>query len=311
MTVRRIALMLLAALLTAGPAVAQDQARETAPARIKVIASFSILGDLVRSVGGDRVEVGLLVGPNSDAHVYEPSPADSKRLAAAAVVLVNGLGFEGWLDRLVKASGTGAPIVVASAGIAPRRGAGDDDHDHRNSDAHAIDPHAWQSVANAKVYVANIRDALVRADPAGQGAYAANAAAYLARLDALETEVKGVVAGIPADRRRVITGHNAFGYFEDAYGIDLMSPQGVSTEAEPSARDVARIIVQIRRDRIAAVFLENVVDARLVGQIARETGAKIGGTLYSDALTDANGPAPSYIDLIRHNVRALAAALVS
>jgi len=262
----------------------------------------------VKNVGGERVQVGTLVGPNGNAHVYAPSPGDAKSAADAKLVFVNGLGFEGWLERLVKASGTKAPIIVATKGIKPRERAGDRGHDHDHGPA---DPHAWQSVANAKVYVANIRDALIAADPAGKDAYAANAAAYLAKLDALEREVRDVIARVPADRRRVITSHNAFGYFQDAYGVAFTAPQGVSTEAEASARDVAAIITQIKKQKIPAVFLENVTDPRLVQQIARETGAKIGGTLYSDALTDAKGDATTYIDLIRHNLKQLAAALES
>jgi zinc/manganese transport system substrate-binding protein len=273
-----------------------------------VVASFSILGDFVKNVGGDRVVVQSLVGPNGNAHVYAPSPGDAKKVADAKVVFVNGLGFEGWLERLVKASGSKAPIVVATAGIKPRERAGDPQHDHDHGRA---DPHAWQSVANAKIYVANIRDALIAVDPAGTDAYTANAAAYLAKLDELDREVRDVMAKIPADRRRVITSHNAFGYFQDAYGITFIAPQGVSTEAEASAKDVAAIISQIRKQKAAAVFLENVTDPRLVEQIARETGAKVGGTLYSDALTGDKGDAPTYIDLIRHNLRQLAAALVS
>jgi zinc/manganese transport system substrate-binding protein len=292
-----IAATAFTALSAAGPARAQE--------KLKVIASFSILGDLVNNVGGERVEVGTLVGPNGNAHVYAPSPVDARRVFDAKLVFVNGLGFEGWLERLVSASGTKAPIIVASKGIKPRERGDDHDHDHGK-----IDPHAWQSVANAKVYVANIRDALIAADPAGKDAYAANATAYLAKLDALEQEVRDTIARIPADRRRVITSHNSFGYFEDAYGIDFTAPQGVSTEAEASARDIAGIITQIRKQKISAVFLENVTDPRLVRQIAGETGAKVGGTLYSDALTDEKGDATSYIDLIRHNVRQLAAALV-
>jgi zinc/manganese transport system substrate-binding protein len=294
----------VAALLVATLARAQNTPQNTPNDKLKVIASFSILGDFVKNVGGERAEVGTLVGPNGNAHVYAPSPADAKRVADAKLVIVNGLGFEGWLDRLVNASGTKAPIVVASTGIKPRERADDGDHGR-------IDPHAWQSVANAKVYVANIRDALIAADPAGKDAYAANAAAYLARLDALEQEVKDTIARIPAERRRLITSHDAFGYFEDAYGIDFIAPQGVSTEAEASARDIARIITQVRKQKITAVFLENVSDPRLVRQIASETGAKIGGTLYSDALTDAKGDATTYIDLIRHNLKQLAAALES
>jgi len=297
---RALAASALAALFVAASARAQD--------RLKVIASFSILGDLVKNVGGDRVEVATLVGPNGNAHVYAPSPGDAKKVADAKLVFVNGLGFEGWLERLVKASGTKAPIVIATKGIKPLERTGDHDHDHDHGRA---DPHAWQSVANAKIYVANIRDALIVADPTGKDAYFANAAAYLAKLDALEREVREVIAKIPADRRRVITSHNAFGYFQNAYGVNFIAPQGVSTEAEASAKDVAAIIAQIKKQKAAAVFLENVTDPRLVEQIARETGAKVGGTLYSDALTDDKGDATTYIDLIRHNLRQLASALVS
>jgi len=290
----------LAALFVAPGARAQD----------RLIASFSILGDFVKNVGGDRVEVATLVGPNGNAHVYAPSPGDAKKVADAKLVFVNGLGFEGWLERLVKASGTKAPIVVATKGIKPLERADEHGHDHDHDHGRA-DPHAWQSVANAKIYVANIRDALIAADPAGKDAYLANAAAYLAKLDALERDVREVIAKIPADRRRVITSHSAFGYFQDAYGVNFTAPQGVSTEAEASAKDVAAIIAQIRKQKAAAVFLENVTDPRLVQQIARETGAKVGGTLYSDALTDDKGDATTYVDLIRHNVRQLASALVS
>ncbi len=299
MITRRVALVVLAAVFAA-PAAAQE--------KLKVLASFSILGDLVKNVGGDRVEVGTVVGANGNAHVYAPSPADSRRIVAARLVVVNGLGFEGWLDRLVKASDTKAPVVVASAGVKLLQRAGERDHDH---DHGRTDPHAWQSVANVKIYVANIRDALSKVDPAGQGAYAANAAAYLAKLDALDQEVKDTVAKIPPDRRRVITSHNAFGYFQNAYGIAFIAPQGMSTEAEPSAKDLAAIIALIRREKISAVFLENVTDERLIRQVASETRAKIGGTLYSDALTDPKGDAPTYIDMIRHNIRALGAALTS
>ncbi|HYZ43819.1 MAG TPA: metal ABC transporter substrate-binding protein [Xanthobacteraceae bacterium] len=299
MLTRRALAATALALFAAAPARAQQ--------RLDVVASFSILGDFVKNVGGDRVAVENLVGPNGNAHVYAPSPGDAKKVADAKVVFVNGLGFEGWLERLVKASGTKAPIVVATTGIQPRERAGDhgQDHDHGRAD-----PHGWQSVANAKIYVANIRDALIAADPAGKDAYDANAAAYLAKLDAVEREVRDVVAKIPADRRRVVTSHNAFGYFQDAYGISFTAPQGVSTEAEASAKDVAAIISQIKKQKAAAVFLENVTDPRLVEQIARETGAKVGGVLYSDALTADKGDAPTYIDLIRHNLHQLA-ALVS
>ncbi len=291
----RLAALLLS-LCLAAPAVAEE--------KVKVVATFSILGDMVRNVGGDRVELTILVGPNADAHVYAPTPADAKTLAAAKLVVTNGLGFEGWINRLVKASATKATVVAATKGIKARQAEGG--HDHAESD-----PHAWQSVANAKIYVTNIRDALSAADPAGKASYEANASAYLAKLDALEAEVKGEVAKIPADRRKVITTHDAFGYFSAAHGIAFVAPQGVSTESEVAAKDVAAIITQIRKQKIPAVFLENVTDPRLLKRISQESGARIGGTLYSDALTDPKGDAPSYIDMIRHNVKQLATALMS
>ena len=284
-------------------ATAPSAAQQSAPAKLKVLATFSILGDFVRNVGGDRVEVATLVGPNSDAHVYAPAPADAKKVADAALVITNGLGFEGWMGRLVKASGSKAPVLVATKGIKERKAT--DSHGHGSAD-----PHAWQSVANAKVYVANIRDALIAADPAGKSVYDANATAYLAKLDELDKEVRAAVSAIPADRRKVISTHDAFGYFQQAYGIEFIAPLGVSTEAEPSARDVARIITQVKKQKIPAVFLENISDPRLMQRIAHETGARIGGKLYSDALTDQAGDAPTYIDLMRHNIKQIAAALM-
>lgn len=289
------------------PAAAQD--------KLPVVASFSILGDFAKEVGGDRVTVTTLVGPNGDAHVFQPAPADAKKLAAAKVVFVNGLGFEGWIDRLVKASGTKAELVVATTGVAPRQMGeeeGHDAHDAKHAHDHGeTDPHAWQSIANAKLYVANVRDGLIAADPEGKATYEANAAAYLAKLDALDARVKEAVAAIPEANRRIITSHDAFGYFGAAYGIEFIAPQGVSTEAEASAKDVAKIVRQIKAEKIPAVFVENISDPRLVDRIAKETGAKIGGTLYSDALSDDKGPASTYIDMIQNNIRELSSALSS
>jgi len=274
--------------------------------KVRLVATFSILADLARNVGGEAVEVTSLVGPNGDAHAYSPSPADGKRLADARLVLVNGLGFEGWIDRLVKASGTKAVVVTASRGIKPRQMTDEDEHDHGK-----IDPHAWQSVANAKVYVANIRDALVKADPARAAAYEADAAAYLGKLDSLESEIKTMLAAIPAERRKVITTHDAFGYFGAAYRMQFIAPQGVSTETEVSARDVAKIIRQIKTQKIPAVFMENVTDPRLMKRIAEEAGAKIGGKLYSDALSGPDGPAATYLDMMRSNLKEFKSALAN
>ena len=280
-------------------------AQETQANKIQAVATFSILGDLVRNVGGDRVDVTTLVGPNGDAHVYSPTPGDARKLAAANIVFVNGLGLEGWMTRLVAASGTKAPTVIVTKGITPRHM-----QDGENRGRSAIDPHAWQSIADAKIYVANIRNGLVAIDPAGKSIYDANATAYLAKLGELESAVKAAIDSIPADRRKIITTHDAFGYFGAAYGMTFIAPEGVSTEAEPSAKDVARIITQIKKQKIPAVFLENISDPRLIDQIARETGAIVGGTLYSDALSEPGGPAATYIDMMRHNVHEFTKALV-
>lgn len=296
-------LALATALGLGAPAQAAD--------RLKVTASFSILGDLVRQVGGERVEVTTLVGPNGDAHVYQPTPADAKALAASKVLVVNGLGFEGWMTRLQKSSGFKGAVVTATAGVAAQQM---DEEAHGHGHAHGsprkiTDPHAWQSLANGRLYARNIRDGLVKADPEGKAAYEANAATLVAAIDALEPEVKAAIARIPAGQRKLITSHDAFGYFATAYGLDFLAPEGVSTEGAASAKDVAAIIKQIRAEKIPAVFVENITDKRLLEQISRESGARIGGTLFSDALSPAGGPAATYLDMFRHNVRTLTAAL--
>ena len=288
---RRLQLWLVCVALVSSmvPARAHD--------RLRLVASFSILGDFAKNVGGDRVIVTTLVGPDGDVHVYTPAPADARKIADAKLLVINGLGLEGWLPRLLQASGSKAPILTATSGIAPLK---------LGSDA---DPHAWQSVANARIYVANIRDALVAADPADGEIFRANAQSYLAKLDGLDREVREAIARIPDPRRKVISTHDAFGYFAAAYGIQFIAPLGVSTEAEASARDIAGIITQVRNAKIPAVFLENLSDPRLIRRISAETGARVGGTLYSDSLTDEKGEAPTYIDMVRHNIKVLTSAL--
>ncbi|MGY8708398.1 zinc ABC transporter substrate-binding protein [Bradyrhizobium sp. 18BD] len=282
-------LLLLAMLLIASPLHAAE--------RLNVVASFSILADFVRNVGSDRVNLTTLVGPDSDVHVYTPAPGDAKRIADAKLVIVNGLGLEGWLPRLVQSAGSKAQVVTASAGIAPLKlGA-------------AADPHAWQSVPNAKVYVTDIANALAAADPDDAEFFRTQAKAYLEKLEALDREVRDVVAKIPPERRKVISTHDAFGYFAAEYGVQFVAPLGVSTETEPSARDISAIIGQIKAQKIPAVFLENISDDRLIRRIAAETGAKVGGTLISDGLTGEKGTAPTYIDMVRHNIKALTSAL--
>ena len=297
-----IALTAAAAAVTAGlvPGRGQNRVQD----RPRAVATFSILGDFAINVGGERVELATLVGPNGDVHVFAPTPGDVKTIAAADIVFVNGLGLEGWIDRLIVASATRAPVVVASRGITPRSGT-------RAQDRGASDPHAWQSVANAKLYVGNIRDGLIAIDAAEKKIFEANANTYLAKLEALEGEIKAAIEAIPPARRKVITAHSAFGYFGDAYGIEFIAPEGLSTEAEPSARDIAKLIEQIRRENVPALFLENVADSRLLQRIGAETGVRIGGRLYSDALSPPDGPAASYIEMMRSNLRELTRALTS
>ncbi|MGY8636288.1 metal ABC transporter substrate-binding protein [Bradyrhizobium sp. 14AA] len=281
--------LLLALLLIASPLHAAEP--------LKVVASFSILSDFVRNVGGDRINLTTLVGPDSDVHVYTPAPGDAKRIAEAKLVIVNGLGLEGWLPRLVQSAGSKAQVVTASAGITPLKLGS------------AADPHAWQSVPNAGIYVTDIANALAGARPDDAEYFRGQAKAYLEKLEALDREVREGVAKIPPERRKVISTHDAFGYFAAEYGIQFVAPLGVSTETEPSARDIAAIIGQIKAQKIPAVFLENISDDRLIRRIAAETGAKVGGTLISDGLTGEKGPAPTYIDMVRHNIKALTSAL--
>ena len=282
-------LLVLTISLAASPLHAQTH--------LRVVASFSILGDFVKNVGGDRVEVTTLVGPDGDVHVYTPTPADARKIADARLLVVNGFGLEGWLPRLLQAAGGKASIVTVTDGIAPLKAGSD------------ADPHAWQSVANAEKYVTNVRDALVAADPADAEFFRQNAQTYLAKLEALDGEVRQAVSQIPQSRRKVISTHDAFSYFAARYGVEFIAPLGVSTEAEASARDIAKIIAQVKAEHIPAVFLERISDPRLMRQISAETGAKIGGTLYSDGLTDEKGDAPTYIDMVRHNIRTLTSAL--
>jgi zinc/manganese transport system substrate-binding protein len=289
--------------------LAAGSSAQAADQPMPVVATFSILGDLVKNVGGDRVTVDALVGPNGDAHVFSPSPADVRKVANAKLLFVNGLGLEGWMPRLAKSVGRKVPEVVATKGIKPIEGEEEEGGAGSHGHGHHDDPHAWQSVANAEIYVRNIRDGLIAADPAGKATYEANAEAYLAKLAALDAKVKTAMAAIPADRRVIVTTHDAFGYFAAAYGLKVLPPEGVSTESEASAKDVAKIIRQVKAEKIPAVFLENISDPRLMQQIAQETGAKVGAPVFSDALSPPDGPAPTYIAMIEHNIQAFSDAL--
>lgn len=275
---------------------------------LPIVTSFSILADMTRHIGGQRVEVYALVGENGDAHVYQPTPSDGKRLKRARLVIVNGLGFEGWIDRLVKSSGFGGPVVVASAGVKTFQLATAPGHDHAHH-AHDIDPHAWLDAGNALKYAENIERALILADPEGKAEYQANAERYRRRIAELDTWIRTTLGAIPAERRRVVTSHDAFGYFGRAYGITFIAAVGGNSSADPSAANVARIIRQLKKEKVPAVFVENISDTRLLERIQKESGAKPGGVLYPDSLSKSDGPAATYLDLMRHNAFVLSASL--
>ena len=270
-------------------------------AEVNAVASFSILGDMVARVGGDRVAVTTIVGPNADTHVYEPKPSDAAAVAGADIFFVNGLGFEGWMDRFVQSTGYSGQLVVASDGVAT--------HEMDEDGETVTDPHAWQSLSNGVLYVQNIAKGLCAADAAGCATYTANADAYAAELTTLDATVREQLEAVPPEQRKVITTHDAFGYFAEAYGVTFLAPEGISTDAEPSAADVAKLITQIKSEGVRALFVENMSDPRLVQQIADETGVTLGGELYADALSLPDGPAPTYLDMFRHNVGLLIPAM--
>ncbi|WNZ78462.1 MULTISPECIES: metal ABC transporter substrate-binding protein [Pseudomonas] len=272
----------------------------SAAEKLQVVTSFSILADMTQEVGGEHIQITNLVGPDADAHTYEPTPDDAKALLSAKLIIKNGLGFEPWLDRLVTSTETSAPVISASRGVIPRS---------LDEEGETVpDPHAWHNLANAELYVRNITKALETADPAHRADYERNSQAYLKKIYALLADAKVKLGALPPGNRRIVTSHDAFGYLGQAYGIEFIAPQGLSTEREPSAADVAALITQIRQAKVKAVFMENIKDARLLKQIAAESGAHIGGTLYSDALA-ASGPASTFIGLFEYNLNTLYDAL--
>ena len=334
---RRLAAAIAAVFLAAAPGA------RAAP--LEVVASFSILADMVREIGGERVQVTALVGPDEDSHAFVPRPSHARLVAEADLVVVNGLGFEGWIDRLVAASASAATIVVATATIETGDDHDDDghsdhggnghgdhddhghddnghndhsdhddsghgDHDDHGHDHHGVDPHLWQDAAHARAYVGTVAAALAAADPEGRALYEANARRYDAVLAALDREIREALADIPSERRQVLTPHDAFGHFERAYGIVFLAPQGLSTVDEPSAAETAALARQLREGRIAAVFYENIADNRPVERIAAEAGIAVAGTLYTDALSGPDGPAASYVAMMRHNASVLREALL-
>lgn len=292
----RVLFLITLTTLAASPAISQP---------LPVVASFSIIADLVRVVGGSHVEVTSLVGPNMDAHVFDPTPADAKRLANAKLVVTNGLGFEGWMERLIKSSGYRGPVIVASRGVKTIQEASGHSHQHGHSHSHAADPHAWQNPVNVKQYVNNIRLALAAAKPEAADEFERRAASYSRELDALDQSIRDRLKTVPVAQRRIITSHDAFGYFAAAYNVRFYPLQGLSTGSEPSAADVVRIIDQIKKNKVTAIFIENISDSRVLERLTKESGARIGGTLYADALSEPGGAVDTYLKMITHNANAI------
>ncbi|WP_135467738.1 metal ABC transporter solute-binding protein, Zn/Mn family [Crenalkalicoccus roseus] len=293
---------------------------------VPVVASFSILGDMVRQLGGERLALRVIAGPDVDAHSFQPRPSDAEAIRGAALLVRNGLGFDAWFDRLARAAAPGARMVTATEGITPRTMEGHHHHGHGHAHDHGhagterrrqhavpprrvADPHAWQDLRLGQAYVRTIAEGLAAADPAGAEAYRRNAAAYLGRLAALDAWVREQIATVPPARRKVVTSHDAFGYFGEAYGVEFLAPQGVSTAAEPSAAEVARLIRQVRAEGITAVFVENMASPAALERLAREAGVRVRGRLYADALSPPDGPAPTYEAMFRHNVGLMVPAM--
>ena len=289
--------LLLAGLATVGCRTAR--AAEAMP----VLASFSILGDMTRQIGGKAVEVSTLVGPDADVHAYQPRPGDLRALMRAKMLVTNGLGLEGWLGRMTGSVAFEGTTVVAAEHVAPRTMT-------EQGGAVSIDPHAWQDPRNAERYVAAISAGLATADPARVSAYREAADRYAAQIRQTDVWIEARLAAIPAERRRIITTHDAFGYYGARYGIEFLAPEGISTEFEPSAKSIAALVAQIKREHIHAVFIENMTSPRMAEMLAKETGAVLGGTVYSDALSKAGGPAATYLDMLRHNTTLFASAMM-
>lgn len=283
----RRSLLIAASLSFVAPALA-------AAPPLPVVASFSILADMVRQIGGDAVSVTSLVPVDGDAHEYQPKPSDLRAIKGAKLVVLNGFGLEGWIDRLVQSAGYAGPVVIATKGITPRR--------MEEKGAPVTDPHAWQDPRNGTIYARNIADGLAAADPANAAMFRSRADAYIRDIEQTDAWVVAQIAGVPAARRKILTSHDAFGYFGARYGVEFRGVQGVNTESEPSAKDIATLIKLIRAEKIRAVFVENMTSPKLAQSVARETGAVVGPVVYSDALSKASGPAPTYLGIFRHNV---------
>lgn len=283
-----------------------------AAGEVKAVATFSIVGDFVRQVGGERVQVSVLVEAGGDAHVFQPSPAQARTVSQAQLVFSNGMGYESWVKRLLQSANFKGTHVSTTQGIKPltNQPAGGQGDGHGHGHAHSeADPHAWQSVKLAQQYVSNIAQALCKVDAQGCDVYKQNAKNYSTELTRLDADIAAAWAAIPLEGRKVITSHDAFAYYARDHQVRFLAAQGTSTDAQASAQGIARLVRQIKAEKIKALFVENIADGRLIDQIGRETGVKPSGSLYSDSLSAPGGPAPTYIAMMRHNTQALTAAI--
>lgn len=317
---RTLAALLMPVIVAITPGVASSSSSQEP---LKVVATFSILADMVKQVGGDEVSVVSLVGPDADAHVFNPSPADAKALAQADVVVMNGLGFEGWIERLIKSSGFKGQLVVASKGVKTLELQAEPDPDHSHAkegkkdkhqhghhhDHEGQDPHAWQNLRNGMIYAKNIQQALVKARPQSQAVIDAQAKTYIAQMSELDQQAKAKLRQIPPDDRRILSSHDAFEYFASAYGVKFFGLQGWTTDREASAADMAKLVREIRQDKVRALFVENMSDPRLLQRVAEEAGVKIGGKLYSDSLSPPGSAADTYLKMFSYNVNQIWMAL--
>lgn len=284
--------------------------------KLRVATLTSVLADLARNVGGDHVEVFNLIPPGADAHTFQLTAGDIREITGSRVILASGLGFESFLRDLQSSVGPGPAFVVIGDTITPIFSAeadGHTDHDHHhhpgesNSDGEIPDPHWWHSVSNVQIAANVIRDAFIKADPANEAAYAANTAAYQARLTALAKELRLTIAALPRDRRVLVTSHDALGYFARDYGFEIHPVAGVSSTDQPSSRKIRDLIEQVRIDNVKAIFSENIENPKILSEITRETGAKLGGILYADGLGTTE--ADTYESMMRHNAQTIVNAL--
>lgn len=313
-----------AAPTSAPAATAAPAATPPAANKLPVIATYSILGDMVQNVGGELIDLKVLVGPDGDAHAYEPVPADSASLLQAKVLFENGLEFETWLDDLYTASGSQAVRAVVSEGITPLKAPEEGEHGHAEGESHSaseagqeehdhgeFDPHIWHSVANSEIMVANIAKALSAADPTNATIYQANAATYTTQLKELDAFIKQEVATLPAERRKIVTTHDTFGYFAQDYGFEIVGTAlGITTEtADPSAAQIADLVTDIKATGVPAIFAENIANSTVMETIAKEAGVKLVPELYTDALGPQGSEGETYIKMMRFNTTTMVTAL--